>query len=69
MLNQYNDILTIEELCEVLMIGRNQAYKLLNSQELQGFRIGKVWKIPKISVEKYILEQSTTPKPHNNRKN
>lgn len=58
MLNQYNDILTIDELCEVLMIGRNQAYKLLNSQELQGFRIGKIWKIPKIAVDDYIRRQS-----------
>lgn len=58
MLNQYNDILTIDELCEVLMIGRNQAYKLLNSQELQGFRIGKIWKIPKIAVGDYIRRQS-----------
>ena len=58
MLNQYNDILTIDELCEVLMIGRNRAYKLLNSQELQGFRIGKIWKIPKIAVDDYIRRQS-----------
>ena len=58
MLNQYNDILTIDELCEVLMIGRNQAYRLLNSQELPGFRIGKIWKIPKIAVDDYIRRQS-----------
>lgn len=35
-----NDILTIEELMEALYIGRNYAYKLLNSGEIKGFRVG-----------------------------
>lgn len=58
MLNQYGDILTIEELCEVLIIGRNQAYRLLNHKDIQGFRTGKSWKIPKAALEKYIYESS-----------
>ena len=57
MLNQYGDILTLDELCEALLVGRNQAYTLLNTHIIKAFKIGKSWKIPKISVEKYILEQ------------
>lgn len=57
MFDEYNDILTIEEMCEILMIGRNAAYTLLNSGTLKAFRIGKVWKIPKKSLENYILRQ------------
>ena len=57
MFDEYNDILTIEEMCEILMIGRNAAYALLNSGTLKAFRIGKVWKIPKKSLENYILYQ------------
>lgn len=56
MLENYNDILTIQDLCEFLMIGRNRAYELLDSQQIKGFRIGRNWKIPKIAVETYILQ-------------
>lgn len=57
MLENYNDILTIQDLCEFLMIGRNRAYELLDSQQIKGFRIGRNWKIPKIAVETYILQR------------
>ena len=53
MLEQYNDILSVEELCELLHVGRNRVYQLLQSGELKGFRLGKTWKIPKIAVEEY----------------
>ena len=58
MQENYVEIITIEELCEMLMIGRSTAYKLLNDNEIKAFRIGKVWKISKASVEQYIKERS-----------
>ena len=57
MFEQYDDILTIEELCEILMIGRNAAYSLLKDQRIPAFRIRKTWKIPKKAVEAHILKQ------------
>ncbi len=56
MLEQYHDILTIEELCEILKIGRNRAYELLESGAIKGFRLGKPWKIPRIAVENYLKQ-------------
>lgn len=58
MLNQYGDIITIAELCEVLMIGRNRAYELLESGEIKAFRLGRPWKIPRLSVENYLRKQA-----------
>ncbi len=58
MLEQYNDILTIEELCEVLKIGRNRAYELLENGEIKGFRLGRPWKIPKLSLQEYLKRQA-----------
>lgn len=58
MLNQTEDILTIRELCDILLIGRNRAYELLSAGAIKGFRIGRVWKIPRESVREYILSQS-----------
>lgn len=58
MLEEYADILTVEETCEALRIGYNAMYELLNSGKLKGYRNGRVWRIPKIAVQEYILEQS-----------
>ena len=58
MINDTSELITIEELCDTLSIGRNAAYQLLNSNQIQAFRIGRVWKISKMAVEDFILTQS-----------
>ncbi|HCB96130.1 MAG: helix-turn-helix domain-containing protein [Monoglobaceae bacterium] len=58
MQESYVELITIDELCELLMIGRSTAYNLLRSNEIKAFKIGKVWKISKASVERYIKERS-----------
>lgn len=58
MFNEYSDLLNVDELCEILSIGKNAAYDILNSGDLKAFKTGRVWKIPKLSVEQYILEKS-----------
>ncbi len=55
MLEAYEDILTAEEACEALKIGRNAIYSLLNSGKLKGYRSGRVWKVPKEAVREFIL--------------
>ena len=65
MLNQYQDILTAEEVSEILMIGMNRTYELLNNGSIKGFRIGKKWKIPREALIEYILCQSKFTAPHN----
>lgn len=39
-LDQSCEIINVDELCEILMIGKNMAYKILNSGELHAFREG-----------------------------
>jgi len=58
MLNHYNDVLTVEDVCDILMIGRNRAYELLKTGELNGFQLGRIWKIPRIALEEYLKKQS-----------
>ncbi len=62
MFQSYTDMVTIEDMCEMLHIGRNKAYELLRSGSLGGFKEGRVWKIPKFAVEDYIRERSTKSK-------
>ena len=58
MLEEYPDILTVEEACEALRMGYNAMYDLLNSGKLKGFRNGRVWRIPKLAIQEYILESA-----------
>lgn len=53
----YDDILSVSDVCEILFIGRNRTYKLLNSGSLRGFRVGRTWRIPKKSLETYIVQK------------
>ena len=52
------ELITIDELCSILMIGKGRAYDLLNAKKIPAFRIGDIWKIPKQGVDYYILQQS-----------
>jgi excisionase family DNA binding protein len=47
-------LLEIDGLCNMLGIGKNTAYELLNNQEIDAFKIGTVWKIPRENVQDYI---------------
>ena len=54
MLNQYEDIITVEELCEILKTGKNRVYELLQTNQKRAFQLWRNWKIPKISVKHYL---------------
>lgn len=54
MFNNDYDILTAYEAMDYLGIGENTLYRLLKSGELGAFRIGRVWKIPRKELDKYI---------------
>ena len=51
--NDY-DVLTAHEAMNYLGIGENSIYRLLKSGELGAFRIGKIWKIPRKELDKFI---------------
>lgn len=48
------EILTREEVMEVLKIGRSTFYKLLQTGELKGFKEGNRYKVPVNSIQNYV---------------
>lgn len=58
MLENQDDFLTVEELCDLLKIGHNAVYRLLNNGEIKAFRNGRVWRIPKQSVIEFAKCQT-----------
>lgn len=57
MFETYDDILTVDDVADALKIGTSQVYRILRSGELKGYKEGKDWKIPKISLESYIRKK------------
>lgn len=51
---EYQDILTLEAGCEVLTIGYDTLYDLLNSDKLKAFRNGRHGQTSKKSIKRYI---------------
>lgn len=54
MLEEYKDVINVNELCEILRIGRNSAYRLLQSGEIRSRRLRAKYLIPKIVIIDYL---------------
>ena len=58
MFEQYPDVLSVEEACEALRVGYNAMYELLNSGKVKAYKNGRIWRIPKEALKKYILSSA-----------
>ena len=54
MLEKYNDVLSVDQMCEILHIGRNTAYTLLKTNRIRNIRVGTKYIIPKKSVIDFL---------------
>ena len=54
MLETYNDVITVTELCQILNIGKNSAYKLLKENVVPNKRLMGKYIIPKIGVIRFL---------------
>lgn len=54
MLNNTKDVLTLKELQQLLHIGKNTALRLVQSGEIEAFRVGNRWRVPRESLIRYI---------------
>lgn len=58
---EYPDIVTVPQLREMLGICKANAYQLLNGGQIKCFRVGNVYRIPKICVYDFLKEQTKMP--------
>ncbi len=58
MLENYNDVLRIKDIMDILEIGRNSAYKLISNGSIKSLRIGRNIRIPKIYLLDYLTTES-----------
>lgn len=56
----YGDVVTVCELAKMLRIGRNTAYDLVNSGQIQSVKVKNQIRIPKDSVIAFIKGKSAS---------
>lgn len=54
MLNTYKDVLSVQDLYDILPIGKNNIYKLLNQNAIKNIRVGNKIIIPKQCVIEFL---------------
>ncbi len=58
LLEDYPDVLTIFQLCQIFQIGRQGAYRLLQENHIKYLRVGNKYIIPKKSVLEFLSTAS-----------
>ena len=58
MFENYDDVVTVEQLAEMLKIGRNTAYELVRANIVPSVRVGRNIRIPKHTIIEYITTQN-----------
>ena len=48
------EVMTFRECCALLKVGKNTMLNMLHTRQIEGFRIGNRWRIPKESVVEFI---------------
>ena len=51
---EYPDVVTVSQLSVMLKTSTKTVYKLLHDNEIEHFKVGRTFKIPKINVLKYM---------------
>ncbi len=54
MLSKYPDVVSVNELKEILRVGKNTIYKLLQDNTIKSIKIGKKYIIPKSSIINFL---------------
>lgn len=67
MFQQYPDVVNVGQMCEMLGgISSKTGYRLLQNSEIESFKIGRTYKIPKLNIIAYIQTEKKSNGPADN---
>ena len=58
MFEEYGPIMSVQNVCDELMVGKNTVYQLIKQGKISSFRTGRTWKINRDSLAYYIRRES-----------
>lgn len=51
---EYPDVLSIEQMAEMIGVSTKTAYKVVNDGKVDCVKVGRAYKIPKVNIMKYL---------------
>lgn len=54
MFDTYKDVLTVEEVCKALSMGKNTLYGLLQKGKIKSIKIGRKYFVPKVCLIDFV---------------
>ena len=60
MLTEYPDLLSVEDIAEILGVSRQHVYQMINDGYLFGMKIGKAYKVSKFKLIEYLTCENKT---------
>ena len=57
----YHEVVTVPEMAKMLRIGRNSAYELINTGQIQSVRVGNQIRIPRSCVIEFLKNSQDKP--------
>lgn len=54
-LDEYPNMLTVEQMCDILNINRETGYRMIRRGEFEFLKLGRVIRIPKSQIVDYII--------------
>ena len=59
MLNEYPDVLTVQDIQKIFRVGKNRAYDLVKTKAIPSIRIGGTYRISKDAVKSVLCYNNT----------
>ena len=54
MLKNYPDVLSVQQMCNILHISTKTGYRMIREQKIQVLKIGRSYRVPKLSILRHL---------------
>lgn len=60
MLEQYQDVLSVDDIANILHVSKGMVYNLIHSKQIKGFLVGRKYRILKTELIRFLNEKIIT---------
>lgn len=61
MLKNYPDVISVQQMCDILHISTKTGYRMIRKREIQVLKIGRSYRVPKLSILRHLTAGQKTP--------
>lgn len=60
MLEQYQDVLSVDDIATILHVSKGMVYNLIHSKQIKGFLVGRKYRILKTELIRFLDDSKNT---------